>query len=40
MEAQGANGLVYSVVSEELVSQDINDGTLSNFTSLLASHCW
>ena len=32
----GANGLVYSVVSEELVSQDINDGTLSNFTSLLA----
>ena len=34
--AVGANSLDYSVVSEELVSQDINDGTLSNFTSLLA----
>ena len=31
-----ADLLQYSVVSEELVSQDINDGTLSNFTTLLA----
>ena len=40
MGAVGASSLDYSLVSEELVSQDINDGTLSNFTSLWLSHCW
>ena len=34
--ASGESHLSYGVVSEELVSEDINEGTLSNFTGLLA----